>query len=228
MSDDMPHKESPANADGHARMNGLPAIRPQLVLDVGGVLLTNLTPFWQELASHANLSYGEIRKAYKREMRETLWDGRVSEPEFWSWLQSSFPAIEDGHARKALAASLAPLPALALVPEWRLIADVHVLSNHRAEWLAPALAPVLDCFASLTISSEAGSSKPDEAIYAAAAAKLRPGAPVLFADDKPDNLRRAEAFGWHTLLADEAGGWLERVVPLLRELTPLAPLAKER
>jgi len=80
----------------------------------------------------------------------------------------------------------------------------------------------------LTISSETGSSKPDDAIYAAAAAKLQPGAPVLFVDDKPDNLRRAEAIGWHTLLADEAGGWLKRVVPLLRELSPQAPLAEER
>jgi len=80
------------------------------------------------------------------------------------------------------------------------------------------LAPVRDCFASVTISSEAGSSKPDDAIYAAAAAKLPSGAPVLFADDKPANLRRAEAIGWRTLLADEAGEWIGRVVPMLREL----------
>jgi len=228
MRDKNPHKESPATAGGKAMASSTPALRPQLVLDVGGVLLTNLTPFWRELAGLANLSYEEVRTAYKREMRETLWDGRSSEPAFWTWLQDSFPAIDDGRARQALTASLAPLPALSLVPEWRLTADVHVLSNHRAEWLAPALAPVLDCFASLTISSEAGSSKPDDAIYAAAAAKLQPGAPVLFVDDKPDNLRRAEAIGWHTLLADETGGWLERVVPLLRELSPQAPLAEER
>jgi FMN phosphatase YigB (HAD superfamily) len=43
------------------------------------------------------------------------------------------------------------------------------------------------------------------------------GAPVLFVDDCPDNLRAAQSFGWHTLLADGDGRWTRMVEPLLRQ-----------
>jgi haloacid dehalogenase superfamily, subfamily IA, variant 3 with third motif having DD or ED len=193
--------------------------KPQLVLDVGGVLLANLDPFWRTLAELAGAPYDELRARYRREMRGPLWSGGISEPDFWSWLAAAWPGLDAAAARQALLHSMRPLPALNLLPAWSGLADLHILSNHRAEWVRPALRDVLPRFAGVTISSEAGSFKPNPEIYAAAAAKMPPGAPVLFVDDHPGNLRAAEAFGWRTLLADEADSrWTEAVEPLLRTL----------
>jgi len=194
-------------------------VKPQLVLDVGGVLLTNLDSFWRALADPAGAPLGEIRDRYRREMRGKLWSGNIPEPDFWSWLAASWPGLDIAAARRALARSIKPLPALDLIRTWSSIADLHMLSNHRAEWIRPALRHVLPWFAGVTISSEAGCVKPDREIFAAAAARMPSGAPVLFVDDHPANLRAAESLGWHTVLADEADSrWVKRIEPMLRQL----------
>lgn len=204
-------------------------MRPQLVLDVGGVLLSNLTGFWRSLPDAAGVPYEAIRSAYKQEMREALWCGRSDEPGFWRWLAARWPGIDPTGARQALIDSMQPLPALALLPAWSRLADVHILSNHRAEWLRPLLAPHLPHLASLTVSSEAGCAKPNAAIYEAARRNLPLGAPVLFVDDKRSNLRASEAFGWHTLLADEQDhAWTAEVEPRLCELGESSQLRADR
>ena len=193
-------------------------MRPQLVLDVGGVLLTNLTNFWGRLAVMAGLPYADVRAVYKAEMRAALWTGAAEERRFWEWAAARLPSVDPNAARQALLDSMRPLPALDMLPAWNALADVHILSNHRAEWLRPALSAHLPRLASLTISSEAGSAKPDPAIYEAARAKLAPGAPVLFVDDKAANLQAASALGWQTLLADEHDSrWTAEVEPLDRK-----------
>jgi putative hydrolase of the HAD superfamily len=194
-------------------------LKPQLVLDAGGVLLTNLDSFWKTLAKLAGAPFDELRARYRREMRGLLWSGGISEPDFWSWLSAAWPGLDIASARQALLDSMKPLPALNHLQAWSSLADLHILSNHRAEWLLPQLDHRIRLFSGITISSEAGCFKPDPRIYETAAAKIPPGAPVLFVDDHPGNLRAAETFGWHTLLADEAdSGWTEQVEPLLRRL----------
>ncbi|WP_058308296.1 hypothetical protein [Gracilibacillus massiliensis] len=63
----------------------------QLVLDIGGVLATDLDKFWDELVSQASLSYQEVRKIYKKEIREKLWHGEISEDFFGTGLKLLFP-----------------------------------------------------------------------------------------------------------------------------------------
>lgn len=179
---------------------------------------TNLHSFWRALAELAGAPYDVLRGRYRREIRASLWSGAITEAAFWTWLAACWPRVDIAAAKRALQSSMKPLPALDMLPAWSALADLHILSNHRAEWVRPSLQAVLPRFASVTISSEAGFSKPEPAIYAAAAAKLPPGAPVLFVDDRADNLRTAETFGWHTLLADEAdASWIASVEPMLRE-----------
>lgn len=195
------------------------SLKPQLVLDVGGVLLANLDPFWRTLADLAGAPLDELRALYRREIRGPLWSGGISEPDFWSRLGDALPGLDTAAARQALLDCMKPLPALNRLRAWSSLADLHILSNHRAEWVRPALRDVLPCFAGVTISSEAGCFKPDPGIYEAAAAKMPSGAPVLFVDDHPDNLRAAQNFGWRTLPADEKDGrWIEAVEPMLRKL----------
>ena len=42
-------------------------LKPQLVLDAGGVLLTNLDSFWKTLAKLAGAPFDELRARYRRE-----------------------------------------------------------------------------------------------------------------------------------------------------------------
>jgi HAD superfamily hydrolase (TIGR01509 family) len=184
--------------------------RFQLILDIGGVLATNLTGFWRDAAASAGIPYEELRALYKKDVREALWSGRMAESDFWNWLNASFP-LERETAYGLLKANLRPLPALARLPEWGRSADIHLLSNHRAEWIVPILEPVRPYIRSMTISSEAGCFKPHPDIYRLAASQLTGSGPALYVDDQVKNLAHASALGWQTLLADERGDWIGEV-----------------
>lgn len=193
-------------------------VKPQLVLDVGGVLLTNLSPpFWQELTASTAIAYTELVALYKENMSQSLWSGRVTEEQFWDWLCDQCATIDRQQARALLQKNLTPLPALDLLPEWSRIADIHLLSNHRIEWIGPCLADARHFITSMTISGSAGVAKPDPGIYKIASEHLDPDRPVLFVDDKQSNLTEASRLGWHTLLADEEGRWLQQVIPRLKQ-----------
>ncbi|ASS68467.1 MULTISPECIES: HAD-IA family hydrolase [unclassified Paenibacillus] len=193
--------------------------RPQLVLDAGGVLVTNLTPsMWRELADISGHGYGELRDSYKRDIAGRLWTGEQAAPEFYRWIAGFHPDWTEGDAEKLLRSHLLPLPAMDRLPELARSADVHLLSNHVSEWLRPVLEPAAEWLASLTISSEEGLSKPDPALLERCAGKLEPGAPVLFVDDSPRNVAAAEAFGWHALLADDDGLWVDAASERLRAM----------
>ncbi|MBD2843847.1 HAD-IA family hydrolase [Paenibacillus sp. IB182496] len=192
-------------------------MKPQLVLDVAGVLVENLSPgYWQALGRLSGDAPEELRAAFKRELRAGLWSGAVPEAEFWHWLQARCPGVDTATARRLLRAQLQPLPALARLHAWSRLADVHLLSNHRAEWLAEPLRQVAPLLASATISSAAGCRKPEPAIYRLAAAGLRPG-PVVYVDDQQRNLAPAATLGWTTVLAESDGAWIGRVDRLLAE-----------
>ncbi|WP_219838429.1 GNAT family N-acetyltransferase [Paenibacillus sp. R14(2021)] len=186
--------------------------RPQLILDAGGVLVTNLTPaYWQELADAAFLTYEEIRTAYRADIRGRLWTGELTEGEFWDWLQARCPGVEIRLAKELLNQHLSPLPGYHCLPRWSELADIHILSNHRAEWLLPLLEDAKPYLRSITISSDAGMSKPDEGIFALANTQVIQEAPIMFVDDSGNNLEAAGRLGWKTLLADSGGAWIQHV-----------------
>lgn len=90
--------------------------KPELILDIGGVLATNFSPFfWQNLSSKSTALYGELVK-YKENIREELWTGRITEIQFWTWLREQFPSIEIKNAKLSLHANIKPLPAIEKVP----------------------------------------------------------------------------------------------------------------
>jgi putative hydrolase of the HAD superfamily len=122
-----------------------------------------------------------------------------------------------------LAMNLKPLPALDKLKEWCPVIDIHLLSNHRIEWLSPIIDSIRPCLKSVTVSSAVGCSKPHPAIYERAASNLASNRNVLFVDDQAKNFEQASILGWNTLLADPQGGWTDKVLPLLFDGLPLKP-----
>ncbi|MFS0724058.1 cysteine-rich CWC family protein [Paenibacillus sp. 1P07SE] len=191
--------------------------KPQLVLDVAGVLLTNLSPgLWKAAAGAAGISGADVQARFRAEAREALWHGRMSEEEFWHWFTGVLPGIDPALLQTALKANLQPLPALGEVARWSRTADVHLLTNHRHEWLEEPLSAIGDTIASLTVSSQAGVCKPDPRIYDRVQSKLPSAALVIFVDDQDCNLAPARALGWRTVLADPAARWIAEVDRLLQ------------
>ncbi|WP_127530487.1 HAD family hydrolase [Paenibacillus kobensis] len=193
--------------------------RPQLVLDVGGVLLSNLTPaFWTEAIARGGADYAAVRSRYKTEIRDDLWSGAVTEQEFWNWIETNCPSVSPVAGQALLMDCLVPLPALEHLERWSRIADLHLLSNHRHEWLLPKLTNFMGLFRSVTVSSQAGCFKPNAAIYQIASESIGADSPILFVDDSAANLKQAERFKWSTLLADAEGNWIQQVEPLLSSM----------
>lgn len=193
-------------------------IRPQLVLDIGGVLATNLSPLlWQLLAAEATVSEEALYSEYKQQISGRLWTGEISEEQFWIWVKKYTPLLSTERARAFIDRSLQPLPALARIAEWSTTADIHLLSNHLPAWVDPIVKPIKPYLKNITISSEAALIKPHPDIYARSASFIPPGSKVLFVDDQEKNIKQAASLGWQTLLADEDGKWISLVLPLLKQ-----------
>ena len=186
--------------------------RPLLILDAGGVLVTEPIPrLLRALAVESPLPYEELERRYERNLYFDLWRGRLSESDFWAALAEEAALDGSGEAwRSFFLESLQPLPALRRVPEWAEEAAVFVLSNHLPQWLEPVLvrAGVREHLSGLFISSVIGHVKPEpEAFEYALRAKPPGSGEVLLVDDNERNLSVARGLGIDTLLADENGAW---------------------
>lgn len=187
----------------------------ELILDIAGVLATNFSPyFWQELSDETNTPY-EMLVQFKKEIRQDLWTGNVAEEEFWNQLCKKFPAIKRGKAKDILISNITPLQSIKEVPMWSKYANIHLLSNHRIEWIQSIIKPIERHVSSITISSQVGYCKPNQEIYTLVNAKLSNENNVWFVDDQDKNFKEAKLLGWNTLLADEKGEWVNRIIPLL-------------
>ncbi|MEH7399289.1 HAD family hydrolase, partial [Priestia megaterium] len=104
-----------------------------------------------------------------------------------------------------------PLPALKKIPIWSQHANIHLLSNHRIEWIQHILTEISPYIKSVTISGEAGCCKPESDIYLKVGQYLNKKQ-TLFVDDQEKNLKEANNLGWNTILADKQGFWVEKVI----------------
>lgn len=190
--------------------------RKRLVLDAGGVLFAE---GWREhlgsLAEAVGLPGSAMIEHYNGTLRNELWTGALSLEQFWAEVARHLGYDEQMSAaliERSAGAIFGELPALARLQSWAEAADeLWILSNHRHEWLRPALAGAEQLFERLIISSEVGLMKPEPAIYAS----LREGVPaeVLFVDDKLENLEAALAAGAVDIVvqADAGGEWIAAV-----------------
>ncbi|AND41476.1 HAD family hydrolase [Cytobacillus oceanisediminis] len=185
--------------------------KPILILDIAGVIATNFSPiFWEDLSSRFEVSCDDLIK-FRKEVREELWTGKIEEVQFWARLIKRFPTINKEYAKNKLLSLIKPLPALEEIIKWSKYADIHLLSNHRKEWVEHIIRPYEDYIKSITISGDVGYCKPKVEIYLKVNSYFNGKDNVLFVDDQKKNLIEAKNLGWNTLLADGKGEWIEKV-----------------
>ncbi|WP_314585169.1 HAD family hydrolase [Paenibacillus terrigena] len=141
--------------------------------------------------------------------------GAVPDTAFFTWISSQIPAVHAQEVERILFSHLAPLPAMERLSRWSQSADLHLLTNHRTEWITPLLHPVQRYITSMTVSSETGYCKPDQRIFLSVQEKLLRNGSILYVDDQQKNFAPAIALGWRTLLADVTGDWLACVDKML-------------
>ncbi|MFC5653409.1 HAD family hydrolase [Paenibacillus solisilvae] len=196
--------------------------KPQLILDAAGVLVANLSPdYWNGIHSLTGISYEKLKALFKDELRSDFWSGKVPERRFWEWLQEKAPQIDIAAAQRLLMRELKPLAAMSHLASWSQWADLHVLSNHRSEWLAPLLEPVSQYLKSVTISSSVGCCKPDPRIFNRVHTKLYESAAIVYVDDQEKNRIPASQLGWHTIIADPHEHWIEQVHFIISGTIPI-------
>ena len=189
--------------------------RPSLVLDAGGVVVTEpMGLVLTRLASASPLDRGTIEARYRSELYDRFWSGSLEAELFWDALIDLGDArIHPDELREVFFGSLFVQAAVASVlPRWRRIADLYLLSNHRSEWLLPLLQEqgLTDVFEKVWISDVMRSAKPTVDLYRGLAAHLPRGSPVLYVDDDARNLASGVQVGWSAL---EAGRDPERWLP---------------
>jgi putative hydrolase of the HAD superfamily len=58
--------------------------KPELILDIGGVLATNFSHlFWQELSLISCIPCKDLME-FKKNIRDELWTGKITEKDFWN------------------------------------------------------------------------------------------------------------------------------------------------
>lgn len=150
-------------------------------------------------------------RKYKEEQSKKLWTGGITEAAFWDWLCQAAKGLSEEQGKAYLKESLQPLPALRLLENWSLAADIHILSNHLSAWVEPILQDMRPFLRTVTISSAVGFRKPQRELFEHVGAQIPASSRILFIDDQPSNLEQAAACGWSTLLADPEGLWSGKV-----------------
>jgi putative hydrolase of the HAD superfamily len=187
------------------------SFKPDIVLDIAGVIATNFTPrFWNDLVRKYEISYDELIM-FRKHIRQELWTGEISEDEFCVRLKKEFVNIDLVYSKSLLRSLITPLPAIEEIPNWSRLANIHLLSNHRLEWIRHIIYPIQEYIESITISGEVGYCKPQRDIYLIVNNLVGEERRVLFIDDQIKNLKEASNLGWKTLIADERGEWIKKV-----------------
>ncbi|WP_280771707.1 HAD family hydrolase [Salipaludibacillus daqingensis] len=182
-----------------------------LVLDIAGVISTNFSPIlWEDLSSKYKIPYDDLIK-FRKVIRKELWTGRIDEKEFWIRFSKRFPTIDREYAKNKLLSLITPLPAIDEIPMWSKYANIHLLSNHRIEWVKHIISPIQEYITTITISGDVGFCKPQVDIYLKVKSHFYSKGNVLFVDDQLKNLSGARNIGWNTLLADAKGEWIKKV-----------------
>jgi HAD superfamily hydrolase (TIGR01509 family) len=188
----------------------------QLILDAGNVLIADAMPaLFADLAAVAGAS-NAVEALFQRHtsVSRRLWRGDMSETAYWEHLARALDVKFDSTWRDLLVAHLRPLVAAEVLAAWAKQVELVLLSNHRTEWLVPALtdAGYLKYFDKLVISDSVGFVKPEREIFELTAP---PSSRAVFVDDRESNLVVARLLGWETVAADLSQHWVTVVSSLL-------------
>jgi FMN phosphatase YigB (HAD superfamily) len=189
-----------------------------LVLDAGNVLIADAMPMvFYDIAM--DMGSPRLARLLEREhamLSHALWSGRLSEAEYWEMLARSQGFEPQKQWRDLLFSRLQPLVDPSILGRWSAVTPLVALSNHRSEWLLPALdrAGYASYLTRVVVSDTVGLTKPDERIFRLVLDDPDAHDP-LFVDDCAANVGAALAMGWRALRADPTGFWVQEVDRLL-------------
>lgn len=206
--------------------------RAVLVVDVGGVVLMDgMREVLSSIATASRLSAHEVEETYRSSgLRDALWTGAISTPSFWKSLAEALNTEFDEPTQldDAMVRACRPLPTVELLNNATV--EVWLASNHRAEWLRPALARSdLRISADRVVcSSEIGECKPSYAFFQIVAdtAGIDSASTVHYVDDKKPNLVVPAEWGWATTLIN--GDPRVGIEAAIRAAAPSASEAPQR
>lgn len=184
-----------------------------LVLDIGGVILPSAMPqIVAELAGLSGKSEQQLWRFFNTRLFQPFWSGQMGIETFWETFTdyAEVPGVRGRWQTEMTVSMLRPLDDVEQILRWTEIVPVGVLSNQRTEWVLPVFERegLLDVFDPLLISSATGLVKPDPRAFAQLATiEARPER-VLYVDDRPQALRRAELHGISTLHAHGDHEWV--------------------
>lgn len=185
--------------------------RDLVVLDVGGVLFTDIETNLKQALTQATACSKEAVFSAFGSMEEDLWCGRISTEEFWRSLGGKLRHHFDSQLWDEACVELqAPLLSQQSLDNLVGKYDVALLTNHRPEWLFPRLdrAGLNAAFSPVVVSAIVGRMKPDPRIYETVNNKLsRNYDRRLFIDDRPINLQPAVDLGYQVISADPRHDW---------------------
>lgn len=201
------------------------ASRPLLVLDVGGVLLTDPMPIlFDRLAEAGGRPRNEIYGFYQANLRNRFWSGEIGESDLWSGLlpASGLGLDEEPKWRAAVVEWQTPLPAIDRLAGWAARADIEILSNHRTAWIRPLLEAAGVTLPAVgeegsglirraLVSEETRLVKPDADAFVAALQIAPRDGRVIFADDQRPNVAAAPIVGLPSILVDPDGNWMAEI-----------------
>jgi len=191
-----------------------------LVCDVGGVLLEDgLHRVLARAAKSGGADPDVILRAYReRGLRDQLFTGAMTTQQFWSAVEDlvgpGCQLPEDPDA--AVVAGCVPLPALSAVRS--LASQIWLATNHRHEWLLPALrAARFDVGpAHVMCSSLLEACKPGREFYQLVQSRLtHTGEAVVYVDDQDANFAVPIGLGWRVVHFAEGHDDVTAIMALL-------------
>lgn len=191
--------------------------RSRLVLDAGGVLLTEPIPeLLYALSEQSTRSLADVTRFFDARLHDDLWAGRSAPAVFWTRLLDYCGLQPDqaDHWERFFVARLVPNVDRATLRSWYdAVGEIVVLSNHVTPWLLPALdrAGSLDLISEVFVSDVSGHVKPDARAFAPVLDRLDDPSRALYVDDRAHNVAAARRVGIPAIVADPAGSWRQTV-----------------
>ncbi len=159
-------------------------------------------------AARAGADAGAVRALLTDDgFRRAYWGGHLPEAAFWQALGLQPP--DDRERARIL--DLRPRVDPGRVAGWAQVAEVWVISNHRHEWLLPALAAhgLDQVVHRIEVSSLSGRVKPDPTAWEVLLHDGTPPGAVAVVDDQRANLDAARALGITAITASGDADWAD-------------------
>lgn len=179
-----------------------------VILAAEGVLFPRVLDRVLDTAAVASgLDRLEIRARWQADAEDPYLRGRIPETYIWDWL-GQYSKTDPDLWRETLWSTLCPLASAGFLSRMSRWADIHIISETRAEWLRPVIRNegLLPFLASLHFSSETGLRQPD------LLAVPEPRGREVWVVDRAEASGAALRLGYRPIEGDRRMRWLQTMI----------------